>query len=176
MAAEGSSNPYWCNAATMEERIKFHEQVLSEQPDARTFALIVSKSNNDNFVVYKWENATSTLKPYWILIPERSKKPYSRQELNAFDLTLYAPKLTVRDTGAWEITLSLQELSQHVLNLSLNDNDEPSLTGTIKGQRCVVDKAFVEMRAGLLPDVKQITVYGRTVDTNEARFEVLENN
>ena len=170
MAAEGV-NPYWCDENTMLERIAFHESVLAEQPDAKFIAMFVSKSSNDNFVIYKWENDTSTFKPYWILINDRSHKPYKRQELNAFDLSLYAPTVN----SNWEITLAAPQLSRYVLNLSLNDNDEPTLTGTLNNKLAIVEKAFVEMCPGLLPDVKQMTVYGRCTQTNSPIHEVITN-
>jgi hypothetical protein len=170
MAAEGT-NPYWCDEQTMRERIKFHESVLAEQPDARSIAMFVSKSSNDNFVVYKWENDTSTFKPYWILIKDREEKPYKRSELNAFDLSLYAPYIN----SNWEITLAAPQLSRYILNLSLNDKDEPTLTGTLDGKLAIVEKAFVEMCPGLLPDVKQMTVYGRCVKTNQEIQEIITN-
>ena len=170
MAAEGV-NPYWCDENTMLERIAFHESVLAEQPDARFIAMFVSKSSNDNFVIYKWENDTSTFKPYWILINDRSQKPYKRQELNAFDLSLYAPTVN----SNWEITLAAPQLSRYILNLSLNDNDEPTLTGTLNNKLAIVEKAFVEMCPGLLPDVKQMTVYGRCTQSNAPINEVITN-
>jgi hypothetical protein len=174
MAAEGN-NPYWCNAETMQDRLAFHQKVVAEQPDSRFIAMFVSKSNNDNFVIYKWENDTSVFKPYWIIIKDRASAPYERKELNALDLTMYAPNLAVRDTGDWEITLNTPQLAMHVLSLSLNDADEPTLTLAINGRRCIMEKAFVEMRQGLLPDVDRLTVYGRAVDTNETLTQVITN-
>lgn len=174
MAAEGN-NPYWCDAATMKDRLAFHQQVVAAQPDARFIAMFVSKSNNDNFVIYKWENDTSVFKPYWVIIKERTAEQFERKELNALDLTLYAPNLAVRETGDWEITLNTPQLAMHVLSLTLNDADEPTLTLGINGRRCIMEKAFVEMREGLLPDVKQLTVYGRALDTNETLTQVITN-
>jgi hypothetical protein len=81
----------------------------------------------------------------------------------------------VRDTGEWEITLAVPQLAMHVLSLSLNDNDEPTLTASISGRRCIMEKAFVEMKEGLLPDVKLLTVWGRALDTNEVVHQVIEN-
>jgi hypothetical protein len=172
MAAEGSSNPYSCDEATKIERLRFQESVVASQPDAGMIAMFVSKSNNDNFVVYKWHNSTRELKPQWILIKDRAQKPYPRQELNAFDMTLYG----LSTSPDWEITLNVPQLAMRVFSLSLNDSDEPTLMGTINGQKCTMEKAFVEMRDGLLPDVHQLTLFGRTADEHRAqRFEIIKN-
>lgn len=172
MAAEGSSNPYSCDEATKLERLRFQESVVASLPDAGMIAMFVSKSNNDNFVIYKWHNSTRELKPQWILIKEREQKPYGRQDLNAFDMTLYG----LNTSADWEITLNVPQLAMRVFSLSLNDNDEPTLIGTIEGKRCTMEKAFVEMRDGLLPDVKQLTIYGRTADEQRKdRLEVIVN-
>ena len=172
MAAEGSSNPYSCDEATKLERLHFQEKVVASQPDAGMIAMFVSKSNNDNFVVYKWHNSTRELKPQWILIKGRNQTPYQRQDLNAFDMTLYG----LSTSPDWEITLNVPQLAMRVFSLSLNDSDEPTLIATIDGKKCTVEKAFVEMRDGLLPDVKQLTIYGRTADEHrENRFEIIKN-
>jgi hypothetical protein len=171
MAAEGTSNPYSCDEATKLERLQFQEGVVASQPDAGMIAMYVSKSNNDNFVIYKWHNSTRELKPHWIIINRRDE-PFIRKDLNAFDMTLYG----LSTSPDWEITLNVPQLAMRVLSLSLNDSDEPTLMGTIDGKKCTIEKAFVEMRDGLLPDVKQITIFGRTADEHRAdRFEIIKN-
>jgi hypothetical protein len=168
MSAEGSSNPYWCDESTMNKRISYLKTKMGMQKDAQRIAMFVAKSNNDKCVIYVWENAFSTLKPYWLVFDDPSYPEGTREELNTLEKMLYGSNLNVRENGAWEITLSAEAISHRIMNLSLNDNDEPTLTGVINGKLGVIEHCFVVMKKGLIPDVEKVYIYGKDLKSGQA--------
>jgi hypothetical protein len=175
MAAEGTSNPYWCDEATMEKRIEFLKAKMRLQKDADSIAMFVGKTNNDNCVIYKWDNSRSILKPCWLSFNDTSVPEGERSELNALETMLYGSNLTVKDNGAWEITLSAEAISHRIMNLSLSDKDEPTLTGVVNGRVGVIEYCFVVMKKGLIPDVERVHIHGRDVKTRESLEEIIYN-
>lgn len=174
-SAEGDANPYSCSDETMIKRIKYLKEKMSLQKDAQKIAMFVAKSNNDKCVIYKWENAFNTLKPYWLLFEDGGIDEGERDELNTLEKMLYGSNLNVRENGAWEINLSAEAISHRIMNLSLNDKDEPTLTAVINGKLGVIDHCFVMMKKGLIPDVERVHIFGRDVKTREPLEEVIFN-
>jgi hypothetical protein len=174
--AEGSSNPYWCDDTTMARRIEFLKNKLSIQKDAQSIAMFVAKSNNDKCVIYKWEDELSALKPYWLIFDDPTILEGERSELNAIEKMLYGSNLTVRENGAWEITLSAEAISHRIMNLTLNGANEPTLTGVVQGNLATLEHCFVTMKKGLIPDVEKVHIFGRDLQTKKVVEEIIQNS
>jgi hypothetical protein len=175
MSAEGSPNPYWCDEKTMVKRIEFLKGKMRLQKDAQFIAMFVAKSNNDKCVIYKWDNARSVLKPIWLSFDDPSVPDGERSELNTLETMLYGSNLTIKDSGAWEITLSAEAISHRVMNLSLSEMDEPTLTGVVNGRVGAIEHCFVVMKKGLIPDVEKVYIHGKDVKTREDLEEIIYN-
>lgn len=174
--AEGSSSPYWCDDSTMVSRIDFLKKKMRLQKDSQNIAMFVAKSNNDKCVIYKWEDDISALKPYWLIFDDPSIPEGERSELNAIEKMLYGANLFVRENGAWEITLSAEAISHRIMTLTLNESNEPTLTGVVQGNLAVLDYCFVVMKKGLIPDVEKVYIYGRDVKTKQVVEEIIHNS
>jgi hypothetical protein len=175
MSAEGSANPYWCDEAVMVKRVEFLKKKMSIQKDASSIAMFVAKSNNDKCVIYKWDNSRSVLKPCWLSFEDQSIPEGERSELNALETMLYGSNLSVKEDGTWEITLSAEAISHRIMNLTLSDKDEPTLTGVVNGRLGVIEFCFVVMKKGLIPDVEKVYIHGRDVRTREKLEEIIHN-
>jgi hypothetical protein len=174
--AEDTSNPYWCDDATMAKRIEFLKKKMSLQKDAQFIAMFVAKSNNDKCVIYKWEDDLCVLKPYWLIFDDPSIPEGERSELNAIEKMLYGANLTVRENGSWEITLSAEAVSDRIMNLTLNDTNEPTLTGVVQGSLATLEYCFVTMKKGLIPDVEKVHILGRDVQSKKVVEEIIQNS
>jgi hypothetical protein len=173
LAAEGSSNPYWSPEAEESPRIARILTVLKRQHDAARIAFFVGKSNNDNFVAYRWDSDKAALTPFWIStvnVPSERRDP-----LNLAESMLYGVEMNVTDRGEWIVNIAAEGLRNRVMNLNLDENDQPALTGVINGHMCVIEYAYVQMCKGLLPDVDWVRITGRDLRTQEIRSEVLRN-
>jgi hypothetical protein len=160
----------------MIKRIEFLKSKMSIQKDAQFIAMFVAKSNNDKCVIYKWEDDISILKPYWLIFDDPSIPEGERSELNAIEKMLYGSNLTVRDNGSWEITLSAEAVSDRIMNLTLNDANEPCLTGVLQGNLATLEYCFVIMKKGLIPDVEKVHIFGRDVITKNLVEEIILNS
>jgi hypothetical protein len=175
-AAEGSSNPYWCDDSTARERVEFLKKKMALQKDSRFIAMFVAKSNNDKCVIYKWDNDLSELKTYWLSFEDRNDPGLGeRSELNTIEKMLYGANLNVRENGTWEITLSAEAISHRIMNLTLSDADEPTLTSVVEGAVATIDYCFVVMRKGLIPDVEKVHIFGKNIKTRENVEEIINN-
>ena len=164
LPAEGSSNPYWDDPEGEEGRMKRVRAIVARQPDANKIAFFVGKSNNDNFVAYKWNGAG--IDAFWIstqnVLAER------RDPLNLAEEMLYGVDVKVTSSGEWLVNLRADGISHKVMRLTLDENDTPMLCGPINGVEAVLDSAYVQMRQGLIPDVEFVRLYGRTVEGDDA--------
>lgn len=175
-AAEGSSNPYWCNDDVMKDRIDFLRKKMAIQKDSKFIAMFVAKSNNDKCVIYKWDNDLSELKTYWLCFEDRNDSTIGeRSELNTIEKMLYGANLNVRENGSWEITLSAEAISHRIMNLSLSDSDEPTLTAVVEGSLALIEYCFVTMKKGLIPDVEKVHIFGKNVKNRENVEEIIYN-
>ena len=173
LPAEGSSNPYWSPEADESPRVARILTVLNRQPDASRIAFFVGKSNNDNFVAYRWDSDKGALTPFWIStvnVPSERRDP-----LNLAETMLYGVEMNVTDRGEWLINIAAEGLRNRVMNLHLDGNDQPALTGVINGEMCIIEYAYVQMCKGLLPDVDWVRITGRDLRNQQIRSEVLRN-
>lgn len=174
LPAEGTSNPYWSDEAEEQPRIQRILNILRRQPDASRIAFFVGKSNNDNFVAYRWDSDKAALNPFWIstqnVVAER------RDPLTLAESMLYGIEMHVTSTGEWLVNLSAEAIRNRTMNLTLDEQDRPALTGVIQNRMCIVEYAYVQMAKGLIPDVEWVRLTGRDMNTNEIVSEVLRNN
>ena len=167
-AAEGSSNPYWSDPSEEGPRIERLLSILKRQPDANRIAFFVGKSNNDNFVAYKWDGDRSSIEPFWIStvnVPAERRDP-----LNLAESMLYGCDLDSK----WNLTLRAEAVNSRVMQLSLDDNDVPAVVGVINNTMCVFEYAYVQMNRGLLPDVDYVRIVGRSVADGTVVTEVMK--
>lgn len=167
--AEGSSSPFWDAPENEVPRMERILSVVSRQPDKKSYAFFVGKSNNDNFVAYKW-NGTE-LAPFWICTHNCSER---RDKLNLAEELVYGINQTVTPNGDWHVNMRIEALQARIMNLALNDDDEPSLIGPVNNRLCVLEHAYVQMRKGLMPDVDWIRITGRAVDDDSVQTEVVK--
>ena len=166
--AETSSSPFWDAEDNEKPRMERIIKILQRQPDSKTFAFFVAKSNNDNFVAYKWSGSVA---PTWI---STQNVPAERREsLNLAEELLYGIEQRVSSTGDWVVTLRAEPLKTRVIHLTLNDSDEPSFIAPVNNKLCVLDHAYVQMRKGLIPDVEWVRVTGRDVSTGAVQSEIV---
>lgn len=173
IAAEGSSNPYWSEESEEMPRITRILSILKRQPDVSRIAFFVGKSNNDNFVAYRWDSDKAALTPFWIStvnVPAERRDP-----LNLAESMLYGIEMHVTQTGEWLVNIACEQLRNRVMNLNLDENDQPALVGVVSGRMCVIEYAYVQMRKGLLPDVEWVRLTGRDMKTGETVSEMLKN-
>jgi Domain of unknown function (DUF4833) len=173
LAAEGSSNPYWSPESEEGPRVQRILSILGRQPDASRIAFFVGKSNNDNFVAYRWDSDKASLTPFWISTQNVAVE--RRDPLTLAESMLYGIEMHVTSTGEWLVNLSAEAIRGRTMNLSLDEEDRPALTGAINGRLCIVEYAYVQMAKGLLPDVEWVRLSGRDLKTNEVITEVLRN-
>ena len=169
MSAESSSSPFWDAEENEGPRMERIIKILQRQPDAKSFGFFVAKSNNDNFVAYKWNG--SEVAPTWI---STQNVPAERREsLNLAEELLYGIEQRVSSTGDWVLTMRAEPLKTRVIHLTLNDNDEPSFVAPVNNKLCILDHAYVQMRRGLIPDVEWVRVTGRDVSTGTVQSELV---
>lgn len=169
IAAESSSDPFWDAEDNEKPRVERIVKILQRQPDTKSFAFFVAKSNNDNFVTYKWNGAE--IAPTWI---STQNVPAERREpLNLAEELLYGIEQRVSSTGDWLITMRAEPLKTRTIHLTLSDTDEPSFIGPVDNKLCVLDHAYVQMRKGLIPDVEWVRVTGRDVSTGLVHSEIV---
>jgi hypothetical protein len=167
-AAESSSNPFWDAEENEGPRMARIIKILQRQPDAKSFGFFVAKSNNDNFVAYKWTG--SEVSPTWI---STQNVPAERREsLNLAEELLYGIEQRVSSTGDWIITMRAEPLKTRVINLTLNDADEPSFIAPVNNKLCILDHAYVQMRKGLIPDVEWVRITGHDM-TGAVQTEIV---
>lgn len=172
LPAEGSSDPYWDEPANEPARLERINAVLKRQPDASKIAFFIAKSNNDNFVAYKWDSDKGRIDAFWI---STQNVPAERRDgLNIAEEMLYGVDMTVTAAGEWLVNLRAEAVRGRTMNLALSDDDVPALVGTIDGTLCVLESAYVQMKRGLLPDVDYVTLYGRAVSDGSRRTEKLD--
>lgn len=163
--AEGTSNPYWDSPENEGARMERVRAIVGRQPDANKIAFFVGKSNNDNFVAYKWTG--SGIEAFWIstqnVVAER------RDPLNLAEELLYGVDVKVTSTGEWLVNLRADGIRHKVMRLTLDSADTPMLCGPINGEEAVLDSAYVQMKQGLIPDVDFVRLYGRTVQGADAQ-------
>ena len=148
-------------------------KILKRQPDVARIAFFVGKSNNDNFVAYRWDGDKSALTPFWIStinVPVERRDP-----LNLAESMLYGVEMNVTDQGEWLVNISAEGLRSRVMNLNLDENDHPVLTGVIGGHMCIMEYAYVQMSKGLLPDVEWVRLTGRDMRTQQQVEELIVN-
>lgn len=168
MTAEGTSNPFWDTPESEQPRLQRVLDIVRRQPDKKAFAFFVVKSNNDNFVTYKWNGIE--LNPLWICTHNVSEH---RDPLNLAEELVYGITQTVTPAGDWLVTMRIEALQSRAMNLALNDDDEPSLIAPINNRLCILEYAYVQMRKGLMPDVDWIRITGRAVDDGTMQSEVV---
>lgn len=171
LPAEGSSNPYWSEEADEAPRVQRILNIVARQPDANRIAFVVAKSNNDNFVAYRFDTDSNSIKPFWI--STENVLTEERTDLNLAERMLYGVETRVTPTGEWLVNIAAEELKSRVMNLTLSDDDVPSLVGTVDGCTCIVEYAYVQMRKGLIPDVDWIRLTGKEVATGKTRTELI---
>jgi hypothetical protein len=173
MPAEGTSNPYWTDEQDRSARMARLLAILARQPDRSSLAFFVGKSNNDNFVVYKWNTDAGEIQPFWL---STENVPAERRDnLNLAEEMLYGLEMTVTDSGEWLVNVRAEPIKMRKFNLTLDDNDTPALVGGVNGVMCVVESAYVQMKKGLLPDVDFVILRGRSIDSGEYVEEMITN-
>jgi len=165
------SNPYWSDPKEEAGRIKRILKTVGQQHDANTIAFVIAKSNNDNFVAYRWNTTTSTLEPFWITT--ENVKFERRSTLNLAETMLYGVEMTVTSGGDWLVNLNAESIRDRTMKFVLGEDDTPKLIGTINGRKSVVEYAYAQMRKGLLPDVEYVRITGRALDDDSIISEVI---
>jgi hypothetical protein len=174
VAAEGSSDPYWSDAADREARMQRIMTILQRQPDRDRIAFFVGKSNNDNFVCYLWNGDIGNMEPYWIStenVPAERRDP-----LNVAEEMLYGTEMEVTASGEWLLNVRAEPIKARKFNLTLDDNDRPTLLGGVNNEMCVLESAYVQMKRGLLPDVDHVVLTGRSLKDGKTRQEILSSD
>jgi len=173
-AAEGSSSPYYSDANEESPRMERIAAIVRRQPDASKIIFYVGKSNNDNFVAYRYSNEKSNLESFWI---STENVPSERREnLNLAEMMLYGHNLEVTSSNEWLIRMNVEQLQDRPMSLVLDDDEEAHLVAPINGEMCILQHAYVQMSPGLLPSVDYIRVSGITLDKKKPRFEIIKNN
>ena len=170
LPAEGSSDPYYDEPSNEPLRLERVRGILGRQPDTTKFAFFIAKSNNDNFVAYKWTGRG--VDPMWI---STQNVPAERRDtLNLAEELLYGVDTRVAPSGEWLVNLRAEQVKDRVMNLTLDDEDRPMLLGVLNERQCVIEAAYVQMKRGLIPDVDYVRLYGRAVDDGTAQNEILK--
>ena len=174
LPAEGSADPFWDEPEKETGRMARILDILKRQPDASQIAFFIGKSNNDNFVAYKWNTQKGSIEPMWIStqnVPAERRDP-----LNLAEEMLYGVDMRVTSTGEWLVNLRAEAIAHRVMSLTLDDHDHPALIGSVNGRMCVLESAYVQMKRGLIPDVDYVRMYGKAVDDGSQQIEVVKAN
>jgi hypothetical protein len=174
LAAEGSSNPYWAPESEEKPRVQRILQILKRQPDLSRIAFFVGKSNNDNFVAYRWDSDKAAFKAFWISTVNVSAE--RRDDLSLAESMLYGIEMNVTSSGQWLVNIAAEGMRNRTMNLNLDENDCPVLVGPIANRMCTMEYAYVQMCKGLLPDVEWIRLTGRDIQTHEVVEELIRNS
>jgi hypothetical protein len=171
LAAEGTSDPYYDDPANEAGRLARIHAILQRQPDAKQIAFFIAKTNNDNFVTYKWDGKEIT--SFWI---STQNVPAERRDtLNLAEEMMYGVDTKITSNGEWLVNLRAEAVRHRTMNLTLDDDDRPSLVGTINGKQCVLESAYVQMRRGLIPDVEYVKLFGKSTETGEMEVEIVKH-
>lgn len=165
------SNPYWSDPSEEKGRIGRVLKTVGAQHDAKTIAFFIAKSNNDNFVAYRWNSQKSALEPFWI--STENVQFERRSTLNLAETMLYGVEMNVTSSGDWLVNLNAESIRDRTMKFALGEDDAPSLLGKIGGRSAIVEYAYVQMRKGLLPDVEYVRLTGRAMDDDSTVSEVI---
>ena len=171
LAAECTSDPYWDAHENEAARISRIHAILQRQPDVKQIAFFIAKTNNDNFVTYKWDG--KEISCFWI---STQNVPAERRDtLNLAEEMMYGVDTKITSTGEWLVNLRAEAVRHRTMNLTLDDEDRPSLVGTINGKQCVLESAYVQMKRGLIPDVEYVKLFGKSTETGEMEIEIVKH-
>lgn len=165
------SNPYWSDPAEEDGRIKRVLKIVGSQHDANSIAFFVAKSNNDNFVAYRWNNDKSTIEPFWISTENVLSE--KRTALNLAETMLYGIEMTVTQGGDWLVNLNAETIRNRTMKLMLGEDDTPTFIGTVSGKKCILEYAYVQMQKGMIPDVEYVRITGRSLEDDSIVSEVV---
>lgn len=165
------SNPYWSDPSEEKGRISRVLKTVGSQHDANTIAFFIAKSNNDNFVAYRWNSQKTILEPFWI--STENVQFERRTTLNLAETMLYGIEMNVTSSGDWLVNLNAEAIRDRTMKFMLGEDDAPSLVGTIGGRKAIVEYAYVQMHKGLLPDVEYVRLTGRAIDDDSVVTEVI---
>ena len=170
---EGSSNPYWSDPSTMGNRLQRVLGIVQRQPDASKIAFLVAKSNNDNFVAYRWDEERASITPFWISTENVSAE--RRDPLNLAESMLYGISLRVASGGEWIVNMSAEALRDKSFNMVLDEHNNPVILGVVAGKQAALEYAYVQMSKGLVPNVDYVELFGTDMQTGEKLQERIEN-
>ena len=171
--AEGSSDPFWSDPSNEAPRMARIQAIVERQQDIDKIIFYVGKSNNDNFVAYRWESEKGIIDNFWISTQNVAEE--RRDTLNLAEQMVYGTTLRITP-GGWIVKMNAEQLKSKVMNLVMDDKDNAKLVGPVNGKMCILSHAYVQMSQGLLPSVDWIRLTGHEVATGNAQSEVLDAN
>jgi hypothetical protein len=148
--------------------------VVRSLPQSDKLVFMISKSSDENFVAYEYNETDSgfTIDPYWINVaPINNTEP-----LNVLEHSLYGININVQSSGECSVYFNAQQIRTRKCELIMDASGKPALLGQINGQPCRLQYAYAQMRKGLIPDVHYLHLYGRSTIDGSWHKEKIEND
>jgi hypothetical protein len=167
-----SSDPYW---NPPEEEVPRTQRVLQgvrdHVKDLSRVLFVVIKSWNDNCVLYEYDDTGSNVvTTSWLSVEPEDKErheklgnPSLRSYLNPAEDLLFGCVVSVVEGDRFLVKINQEQLSSRTFELVMDSSGNPAVIGSVNGQMCRVEHAYVQMKKGLVPEAEYMNFYGKSL-------------
>jgi hypothetical protein len=158
---------YWSDPSEEGPRTARVLSCIKKNVDTKNLLFFVSKSFNDNSVIYMFENGNVVAN--WIQVEEKNDVG-SRSELNPAESAFLGCNVREAD-GRILIQMYQEQLSSRVFEIVQDAKGNPAVIGVISGINCRLERAYAQMKKGAVPEPDYLNLYGRSLKDGSSVVE-----
>lgn len=173
MWGSASLNPYW---QSEEEEYPRTDRVLQgirkHVKGVQNVIFVVMKSWNDNAVLYEWntEETGEAVKVSWLSLEKNDIERHLamgndtlRSSLNPAEDALFGCSVKVVEGDRFLLHINQENLSKRTFEIVLDSGGKPAVIGSVNGEMCRLEHAYVQMKKGPVPDAEYMNFYGKSL-------------
>jgi hypothetical protein len=159
---------FWSDPAEEGPRTQRVLSAIKKHVNTSSLLFFVSKSNNDNSILYMFEN--SDVVTNWLNVEDGSG---NRNELNPAETMVMG--CTVRQVdNRILLQMNQEQLANRVFEIVLDGKGNPAVIGVVNGVNCRIERAYAQMKNLPVPEADYLNLYGRSLTDGKVVTEKIK--
>jgi hypothetical protein len=151
------SGKFWSDPSEEAPRTQRVLSAIKQHLNLSNLLFFVSKSNNDNSIIYMFEHGHVVTN--WFNVEDKSG---SRNELNPAETVVLGCSVRQAEDRIL-IQMNQEQLSNRLFEIVMDGKGNPAVIGVVNGVNCRVERAYAQMKNSPVPEAEYLNLYGRSL-------------